>query len=50
MPSFDWYAVDSAGEGKPTPDDFNADDRRLTCRLQIGTLKFPLAILIEYIG
>ncbi|QDV45438.1 hypothetical protein Enr13x_71900 [Stieleria neptunia] len=50
MPWFDGCAVDSAGEDKPTPDDFNADDRRLTCRLQIGTPEFPLAIRIEYIG
>ncbi|MCA9136636.1 MAG: hypothetical protein KDB00_07750 [Planctomycetales bacterium] len=47
---FDWCAVDAADGGKPTSVDINTVDRRLTCRLLIRTLKFPLAIPIGYIS
>ncbi|QDV47294.1 hypothetical protein Enr13x_72030 [Stieleria neptunia] len=50
MSRFDGCAVDSADKDNPTPVDFNADNRRLSSRLEIGTLEFPMAILIEYIG
>ncbi|MDV6034721.1 MAG: hypothetical protein F9B45_32440 [Phycisphaera sp. RhM] len=45
---FDWCAVDSAEEDNPTPVYSDAEDRRLTWRLLIGTPEFPLAVSFGY--